>query len=186
MPSNSHGASAADREPPAADPQTGAVPDIRAGAEIPYPDARRAVRTLVRLQRAVTAATPAGLSMPQYRMLVRLSAGGERSARLADALRVRKPTLTALADGLVNAGLASRIRDHDDRRVVRLELTDAGRAALDEADRVLAERLGDILGELHDPRRFVDDLAHIEAVLESRAAQRRTPPEGESHATPHT
>jgi DNA-binding MarR family transcriptional regulator len=125
------------------------------------------VRVLARLCRLLEN-TDSGLSLPQYRMLVRLSAGGERSARLADALRVRKPTVTALADGLVAAGLAARIRDPDDRRVVRLALTDAGRTALAKADRAYADRLAPVLAELTDPDRFVDDLIEIEEVLDAR------------------
>jgi DNA-binding MarR family transcriptional regulator len=125
------------------------------------------VRVLARLCRLLES-TDSGLSLPQYRMLVRLSAGGERSARLADALRVRKPTVTALADGLVAAGLAARIRDPDDRRVVRLALTDAGRAALAKADRAYADRLAPVLAELTDPDRFVTDLIEIEEVLDAR------------------
>ncbi len=71
----------------------------------------------------------AGISPQQYRMLKLIGLGGERSARLAERLAVAKPTLTATADSLVAAGLACREAEPGDRRVVRLHLTQAGRAA---------------------------------------------------------
>ena len=45
---------------------------------------------------------------------------------LAAAVGVEGPTLTHHLDGLEKAGLIDRIRDPDDRRAVRVELTDAG------------------------------------------------------------
>jgi MarR family transcriptional regulator, transcriptional regulator for hemolysin len=48
--------------------------------------------------------------------------------RLARALHIEGPTLTRHLDGLEEAGLVVRRREADDRRAVRVELTDAGRA----------------------------------------------------------
>jgi DNA-binding MarR family transcriptional regulator len=84
-----------------------------------------AMRALARLHR-VLEATDSGLTLPQYRMLTALSEGGERSARLAERLTIRKPTVTALADGLVAAGYAERSSEPGDRRIVRLHITDDG------------------------------------------------------------
>ena len=78
-----------------------------------------AVRVLAHLHRMLESAE-AGLTIPQYRMLAVLSEGGERSARVAQKLAVRKPTLTALADGLIAAGYAERESEPGDRRIVRL------------------------------------------------------------------
>jgi DNA-binding MarR family transcriptional regulator len=61
---------------------------------------------------------------------------------------VRKPTVTALADGLIAAGLAARVPNPDDRRMVRLELTETGRATLAAADRAYADRLAPVLADL--------------------------------------
>lgn len=126
---------------------------------------RLAVRALTRVARLIET-TDSELSLAQHRMLAQLSHGGERSARLADALRVRKPTVTALADGLIRAGLVVRTTEQGDRRVVRLELTGAGRAALDRADRAYVDRLEPILASLDRPERFVDDLLELRAALE--------------------
>ena len=123
---------------------------------------RRALRVLVRLQRMLDCAD-AGLTIPQYRMLTILSEGGQRSTRLAERLACRKPTVTALADGLIAAGYAVRESEPGDRRIVRLCLTGAGRAALDRAEAAYLAELGALLsGQL------VDGLLSVGAALDER------------------
>lgn len=141
-------------------------------AEIDADRLRGGVRTLARLHRMLEAAD-SGLTLPQYRMLARLSAGGERSARLAEALTVRRPTITAVADGLVAAGLAARESDAGDRRVVRLILTDDGRAALARADEAFIASLEPILGGIAEPARFIDTLLEINEVIDARIRERK-------------
>jgi DNA-binding MarR family transcriptional regulator len=126
-----------------------------------------AVRTLARMYRLLESAD-SGLTLPQYRVLAAISQGGSRSAHLADRLSVRRPTLTAIADGLVAAGYATREAEAGDRRVVQLHVTDAGRAALTAADGAYLAKLVPLIGELADPERFVDDLLAIGAVLDER------------------
>jgi len=64
---------------------------------------------------------------------------------------VAKPTLTALADGLVAAGYARRDTEAGDRRVVRLCLTAAGHEALDRADAAYGRWLDRVLAETGEP-----------------------------------
>jgi DNA-binding MarR family transcriptional regulator len=123
---------------------------------------RRAVRVLTRLQRLLDCAD-AGLTIPQYRMLIILSEGGQRSTRLAERLACRKPTVTALADGLIAAGYALRESEPGDRRIVRLCLTDAGRSALDRAEAAYLAELGPLLSG-----RLVDGLLSVGAALDER------------------
>jgi DNA-binding MarR family transcriptional regulator len=130
-----------------------------------------AVRVLAHLHRMLESAE-AGLTIPQYRMLAVLSEGGERSARVAQKLAVRKPTLTALADGLIAAGYAERESEPGDRRIVRLTLTDAGRAALARADEAYLARLAPVLAELREPDRLVGDLLEVGEVLAARVRAR--------------
>jgi len=130
-----------------------------------------AVRVLAHLHRMLESAE-AGLTIPQYRMLAVLSEGGERSARVAQKLAVRKPTLTALADGLIAAGYAERESEPGDRRIVRLTLTDAGRAALARADGAYLARLAPVLAELREPDRLVGDLIEVGEVLAARVRAR--------------
>lgn len=105
---------------------------------------------------------PTPLTVPQYRILRMVEAGGERAARLADRLSVRKPTLTAVADGLVQAGFLIRATDALDRRVVRLCLTERGAGALAETERAYAERLRPVLEEASDPARLLELLAELQ------------------------
>jgi DNA-binding MarR family transcriptional regulator len=124
---------------------------------------------LARLSRILETAE-SGLTVPQYRMLGVLSDGGQRSARLAQRLAIRKPTATALADGLVAAGLAEREGEPGDRRVVRLRITDAGRDALVRADAAYVANLGPLLDQLPDPEAFIDGLLGVGAALDARLA----------------
>ncbi len=121
--------------------------------------------TIVRLFRAMER-VDAGLTPQQYRVLKLVGAGGERSARLAEKLAIAKPTLTSTADGLVAAGLLTREAELSDRRAVRLRLTDAGRAAVRQADDTYAGWLGELLAKAGDPERTLGDFAALEQVME--------------------
>jgi DNA-binding MarR family transcriptional regulator len=108
--------------------------------------AARAVMIVLRLFRALER-VESSLTPQQYRIMKLAGAGGERSARLAERLAVAKPTLTAIADGLVAAGYARRDAEAGDRRVVRLCLTAAGHEALDRADAAYGRWLDRVLAE---------------------------------------
>ena len=64
-----------------------------------------------------------------------------RMSELADALRVEPSTATRAVQRLVNAGLAERIPNADDGRVVEVEITTQGR----EVFEAVAERRGELL-----------------------------------------
>jgi DNA-binding MarR family transcriptional regulator len=98
------------------------------------------------LERVDTDLTP-----QQYRILKLAGAGGERSAKLAERLAVAKPTLTAIADGLVAAGYARRETEPGDRRVVRLCLTESGHAAVERADAAYGQWLDRLLAQTSAP-----------------------------------
>jgi DNA-binding MarR family transcriptional regulator len=126
-----------------------------------------AVRVLARLYRLIES-VDAGLTLPQYRVLAALSQGGVRSAHLAERLAVRGPTLTAIADALVAAGLAARESEPGDRRVVRLCATGAGEAALRHADQCYLAKLEPVLDAVDHKDRLVKDLVAVGAVLDER------------------
>ena len=130
------------------------------------PDRIDAVRVLTRLNRLLET-VDSGLTIPQYRVLMALSHGGIRSAMLAERLAVRRPTLTAIADGLVAAGYAVRESEPGDRRVVQLKVTDAGRAALRRADQAYVAKLGPLFDEIAGDR-LVADLVAVGEVLNDR------------------
>jgi DNA-binding MarR family transcriptional regulator len=114
----------------------------------------------------------AGISPQQYRMLKLIGLGGERSARLAERLAVAKPTLTATADSLVAAGLACREAEPGDRRVVRLHLTPAGRAAVQRADADYASWFGSLLDDTGRREQIVADLLKLDDAMTERRLAR--------------
>jgi MarR family transcriptional regulator for hemolysin len=70
-----------------------------------------------------------GGSVPTWLILTNLMGDSwPAQHQLARALRIEGPTLTRHLDGLEEAGLIVRTREPHDRRAVRVELTDAGRA----------------------------------------------------------
>jgi DNA-binding MarR family transcriptional regulator len=126
---------------------------------------------LTRLYRLLESARTE-LTVPQYRVLAAIADGGGRSARLAERLAMRAPTLTAIADALVNAGYVTRESEPGDRRVVKLSATEAGRAALGRADLCFVDRLAPVLAEIDHADRFLSDLVAVGAALDARQARK--------------
>lgn len=138
-------------------------------AAAPAADAvTEALLTIMRVSR-VLERVDAGVSPQQYRMLKLIGAGGERSAQLAEKLAVARPTLTSTADSLVAAGLATRQAEPGDRRVVRLHLTEAGRAVVERADAAFAAWFEDVLD--HTGRR--DEILAGLTLLDHGMTERR-------------
>ncbi len=84
------------------------------------------------------------LTLPQFRVLGILAEGSSAASGLADRLAVRRPSITALIDGLVARGLVDRRQEDADRRRVALRLTDEGAQILADADRTVDEYLASI------------------------------------------
>ncbi|MDU0479433.1 MarR family transcriptional regulator [Staphylococcus chromogenes] len=78
-------------------------------------------------------ATPSSLSGPQLTILSSLSDGS--AARISDIARregIRMPTASNTLHQLEQRNLVERVRDETDRRGVRVQLTDEGRAELEK------------------------------------------------------
>lgn len=87
-----------------------------------------ASRVLVAISARSLAAVEETLTVPQFRMLVVLDTNGATSlTRLAEQLAVNPSTAMRMVDRLSAAGMVERTPDPEDRRVVRLVATDAGR-----------------------------------------------------------
>ena len=81
---------------------------------------------------------PAGLTNAQWVPLLKLYMGcGSTAAELARACELDAGSMTRLLDRLEGKQLCRRTRSSDDRRVVNLELTDAGRLAAQEIPGIL-------------------------------------------------
>lgn len=117
------------------------------------------------------------LSLPQYRVLSLLAEGIALPSSMAHSLDVRRPSITAVVDGLVARGLVVREHDAEDRRQVTHSITEQGRHLLDIADSAVEERLCSIAASLKDNDRAasaIDGLASWGPVLlEWRELKRR-------------
>lgn len=87
-------------------------------------------RTSKTVSRAFDAALAgAGASLPTWLVLVSLKGQRHRAQRqLAEAVGIEGPTLTHHLNRMEAAGLVTRARDPENRRVHRVELTDQGEA----------------------------------------------------------
>lgn len=71
-----------------------------------------------------------GGSVSTWLVLLSLKTGRRRTqGELAEAVGIQGPTLTHHLNGMERAGLVTRTRDPDNRRVHRVELTEDGEAA---------------------------------------------------------
>jgi MarR family transcriptional regulator for hemolysin len=102
---------------------------------VPRPRAEPIGRQLARTAKLLTRAFERELaladgSLPTWLILLSLKSRSWRTQReLAEALGIEGATLTHHLAGLERAGLVTRTRDPDNRRVQRVELTEAGNAA---------------------------------------------------------
>jgi long-chain acyl-CoA synthetase len=88
------------------------------------------------------------LTLPQFRVLGILAEGSSAASGLADRLAVRRPSITALIDGLVARDLVDRRQEDTDRRRVSLRLTEDGERILEVADKAVDEYLASLAGFL--------------------------------------
>jgi long-chain acyl-CoA synthetase len=91
------------------------------------------------------------LTLPQYRVLGVLAEGASMPSALAARLTVRRPTVTAVVDGLEARELVERTPDSVDRRSINHTLTAKGERLLAKADAAVDARLTDIAASLSDP-----------------------------------
>jgi DNA-binding MarR family transcriptional regulator len=109
-----------------------------------------------------------GISPSQYNLLRILrgaGADGRTMREIADRMINRDPDVTRLADGTVKLGLARRMRDTEDRRVVKLFITEKGLEMLTRLDQAVEVFLKQALGGL-GPKRLQmlrDLLSHARA-----------------------
>ena len=94
------------------------------------------------------------VSLPQYRLLLTLHGLGRASStQCAEALGVVGSSVTRLADRLHSSGHLVRGMDPDNRSVVTLELTDAGRRVVRQVTTRRRRQLSQALDRLDPTRR---------------------------------
>lgn len=86
---------------------------------------------------------------------------GLTNAEIAEVLDIRPSSVTAQVKSLENKGLVERRQDQNDKRIIRVFLTDAGRAAKDEKDGVRNNITIDLFDGLTD-----EEQAQLKDLLE--------------------
>lgn len=104
-----------------------------------------------------------GLTLQQYRMLLKIVDQPMRASALARASGTSRATLSAMIRNMEQRGLVKRSAVEEDLRGVAVEITTTGRAAVRKADERMArlfvslarsigvDELFDVMEELRDP-----------------------------------
>lgn len=145
------------------------------------PDARtvagRFLETIPMVMRAVAADLRGsnGTVRPAHFRLLGMLAHKPRSlGELADIQAVSAPTMSHTVTILEGYGWVERRRDENDRRVVRVHLTEEGRGALRQARDRMVDRTARLLEPLdeEDRRRLLGGLSVLRRLFETSASPR--------------
>ncbi|HCF17642.1 MAG TPA: MarR family transcriptional regulator, partial [Rhodospirillum rubrum] len=116
-----------------------------------YDAARNIARHLIDIGTELRAAIdrrsiPLGISGPQWVVLVRIASGVDTSAaELCRTIGYDSGSMTRMLDRLEKRGLIYRRRSIEDRRVVRLSLTDLGKELYPQLTPIAIETLNHVL-----------------------------------------
>lgn len=125
-----------------------------------------------------------GLTQAQWRAIAHLERNeGTHQAALAESLEIQPITLTRLIDRMQAAGWVRRSTDPEDRRAVRLYLTEKSRPVLEEMHKRAADTLEEALAGMSVAARnrliegltaVKENLAAVEAAARGNGANERT------------
>jgi DNA-binding MarR family transcriptional regulator len=127
-----------------------------------------ALPEIVRAVNATRNSLSPRLRMPQVRALLRLTrTEGLTMGELARQIGVSYAGATQVVDQLVEAGLVERERSTEDRRVVRLRLTERARPEMEQALARRARQVREVCDQLSpdEARAFAHGMALLGAVL---------------------
>ena len=119
-----------------------------------------------------------GISPAQLSALSVLMSGPKTLGELAAAEQVRPPTMSRLVSEMERAGVARKVTDCDDGRVVRVHATAKGLRALDRGRAMRIEAIERLVADLDEGSLGTLDraVAVIEDMLGTRAAPWRSRP----------
>lgn len=89
-----------------------------------------------------------GVQKQQHWVLVALRCGSRRMCDLAEHAQTSQASLTGIVDRLEHRGMVERVRSAEDRRVIEVAITDAGRAEIERVRERFRIRLGELLEPL--------------------------------------
>ncbi len=116
--------------------------------------------------------TEHGTTLPRFDVLAALHRAGTPMTMtdLSRQLLVSNGNTTTVVDRLEADGFVDRAADADDRRIVRVELTAAGRQHFDQLASGHEARVDELFGGMD-----ADDLAALEVLMHHAAPRRGTP-----------
>jgi len=101
-------------------------------------------------------------SFLQFKTLQYIEQQGKPGMKdIADFLSITPPSATSLIENLANAGKIERVADPNDRRIVRLKITPAGKQTIQETMIMMNERMKTLLSRLND-----EEVSQLTAILE--------------------
>lgn len=119
-----------------------------------------ASRSVIGLYRPVL--EPLGLTHPQYLVMLALWERSPRTVRdLGETLLLEPATLSPLLKRLEASGLLTRRRNAVDERTLDVQLTAAGRALREEAEKVPAKIVSRLGMQVSELERIRDDLTAL-------------------------
>jgi DNA-binding MarR family transcriptional regulator len=127
-------------------------------------------------RRFSTKLAPYGVTPPQWGVLVALwDLDGLSLSELAHRSFFDGPTMTGIVDRLEHGGLVERRRDSQDRRVISVYLTDAGRALRSVLPPLSEETNREAIAGLSEAqvRQLTEILHHIVGNLEHTTAEQK-------------
>ena len=103
-------------------------------------------------------------SMAQFKVLALVAEKGTPTMKdIADFLYITSPSATAIINRLVKARELERVYDKEDRRIVRLKLTEKGKKSLAEGRKAATARMSKVIESLNEKEK--NDLANILAKI---------------------
>ena len=121
-----------------------------------------------------------GISMTQLHVMHLLEHHGELAmSRLAETLDVSLSAATGLVDRVEERGFVERIRVPEDRRIVLVRITDAGRQMLEDVELLRVGIIGQVLDELDETQ--LAGLASAMADLRIAVAATLADPDSGAH-----
>ncbi len=115
-----------------------------------------------------------GISMAQLNIMYTLQRNGVMTmSRLADVLDVSLSNATGLIDRMEERGFIARTRVPEDRRIVLVDVTEAGTRMIQENDALSDELMRDVLARLNPEElpAIAHAVAEVRSALEATAAQ---------------
>ncbi len=111
-----------------------------------------------------------GVTRDQFHALLALCGAELTMGELSERLGVTCSTVTDLIDRMERAGLAERVRDEADRRVVRVKITGGGKAVLSRVRERRRRYLGRVLAAMTEEEQSTlrDLLARVHSLLSSQ------------------